>query len=79
MRRTTRASSPAMQPAEKSTPSMWTSRKGSVAPDGNHVFTHQAYGLVISMIFVGYAAYEVNSARVADRSGLAKITTSNFE
>jgi hypothetical protein len=56
MRRTTRASSPAMQPAEKSTPSMWASRKSSVAPDGNHVFTHQAYGLVISMIFVGYAA-----------------------
>jgi hypothetical protein len=58
---------------------MWISRKSSVAPEGNHLFTHQAYGLVISMIFVGYAAYEANSVRVADQSSLAKITTSNFE
>jgi hypothetical protein len=47
--------------------------------EGNYLFTHRADGLAISMIFVGYAAYEENSVRAADQSSLAKITTSNFE
>ena len=54
-------------------------RESSVAPEGNHLFTHQPYGLVISVIVVGYAAYKANSERVADQSSLAKITASNFE